>query len=80
MSVRVVYELTALVYLYSKTTFEPVKKYRLFELNDLVNKRMVEHKEYFRNQDIIKSSYTFFKKVVDFLIETTYNNNDNKKL
>ena len=41
---------------------------------------MVEHKEYFRNQDIIKSSYTFFKKVVDFLIETTYNNNDNKKL
>ena len=80
LSVRVVYELTALVYLYSKTTFEPVKKYRLFELNDLVNKRMVEHKEYFRNQDIIKSSYTFFKKVVDFLIETTYNNNDNKKL
>lgn len=79
LSVRAVYELTALVYLYSKVTFEPVKKHRLYELDDLVNKRMVEHKDYFENQDIIKSSYLFFKKIVDFLIETTYNNSDNKK-
>lgn len=80
LSARAVYELTALVYLYSKVVFEPVKKYRLFELNDLVNDRMIRHVDYFKNQDIIKSSYRFFKKVVDFLIETTYNTDDIKKL
>ncbi len=80
LSARAVYELTALVYLYSKVVFEPVKKHRLFELSDLVNDRMIRHKEYFQNQDIIKSSYKFFKKVVDFLIETTYNTDDIKKL
>ena len=31
-------------------------------------------------QDIIKSAYKFLKKVVDFLIETTYNTVDIKKL
>lgn len=80
LSARAVYELTALVYLYSNVVFEPVKEHRLFELNDLVNGRMIRHADYFENQDIIKSSYGFFKKVVDFLIETTYNTNDIKKL
>ena len=79
LSVRAVYELTALVYLYNKVVFEPVKKHRLFELQDLVNGRMIKHADYFKKQDIIKSSYKFLKKVVDFLIETTYNNVDNKK-
>lgn len=80
LSARAVYELTALVYLYSKVVFEPVKRHRLFELNDLVNDRMIRHADYFENQDIIKSSYRFFKKIVDFLIETTYNTKDIKKL
>lgn len=80
LSVRVVYELTALVFLYSAVTFEPVKKKRLFELSDLINKRMTEHADYFEKQDIIQSSYRFLKKVVDFLTENAYNIDDNKKL
>lgn len=80
LSSRAIYELTALVYLYNEVVFEPVKKHRLFELSDLVNNRMIKHADYFQNQDIIKSSYKFLKKVVDFLIETTYNTDDIKKL
>lgn len=80
LSVRAMYELTALVYLYSKVVFEPVKEHRLKELQDLIHNRMILHANYFDKQDIIKSSYKFFKKIVDFLIETTYNTSDNKKL
>lgn len=80
LSVRTVYELTALVYLYSEVVFEPVKEHRLRELHDLVHNRMTRNADYFERQDIIKSSYKFFKKIVDFLIETTYNTNDIKKL
>ena len=79
LSVRAVYELTALVYLYNEVVFEPVRKRRFEELYKLVNERMLEHADYFFKQDIIKSSYRFFKKIVDFLIQTTYNTDDNKK-
>ncbi len=80
LSVRVVYELTALVYLYSEIVFEPVKERRLKELQDLIHNRMILHSDYFEKQDIVKSAYRFYKKIVDFLIETAYNINDNKKL
>lgn len=79
LSVRVVFELTSLIYLYDKVVFEPVKKYGLMQLYDLFNNRMTKHANYFEKQDIVKSAYRFLKKVVDFLIETTYNNSDNKK-
>ncbi len=79
LSARAVYELTALVYLYNEVVFEPVKEHRLCELADFINGRMIRHADYFQNQDIIKSSYRFFKKVVDFLIETAYNTDDIKK-
>lgn len=80
LTVRTVYELTALVYFYSLVVFEPVKQHRLFELSDFVNNRMVKNEKYFEKQDILKSSYRFFKKIVDFLIEIAYNTNDIKKL
>lgn len=80
LSVRAVFEITSLIYLYDKIVFEPVKQYRFKELSDLINGRMIKHSEYFEKQDIIKSSYNFLKKVVDFLMETTYNTDDNKKL
>lgn len=79
LSVRPVYELTALACLYSEVVFEPVKEHRLRELHDLVHNRMTRNADYFEKQDIIKSSYNFFRKIVDFLIENTYNTNDIKK-
>ncbi len=79
LSVRAVYELVALVYLYSEVVFEPVKEHRLKELQDLIHNRMVQHADYFEKQDIVKSAYRFYKKIVDFLIESAYNINDNKK-
>lgn len=79
LSVRVAFELTSLIYLYDKVVFEPVKRYGLMNLYDLFNARMLKHADYFEKQDIVKSAYRFLKKVVDFLVETTYNVNDNKK-
>lgn len=79
LSVRVIYELTALIYLYGMVIFEPVKQYRLKELQELINNRMLKNEEFFSNQDIIKSSYKFLRKTVDFLVENTYNDVDIKK-
>ncbi len=80
LSSRAIYELTALIYLYSEVVFEPVKKYRLIELYNLVNGRMIKNSEYFKNQETVKNSYIFFKKIVDFLLLNTYNIDEIKKL
>lgn len=68
LKIRPLFEITSLIYVYNNIVFEPVKKHRLKELSDFVNGRMIKHKEYFENQQIIKASYNFLKKVVDFLI------------
>lgn len=67
LRLRVVYELVCLIYIYNDIVPETVKKYRFDELKHLVNERMIRHEEYFKDQEIIKSSYKFFKKVVDNL-------------
>lgn len=68
LSIRPLYEIVSLLYLYSKIVFDPVKKYRLKEVEELVCVRMIKHKDYFEDQQIIKASYSFLKKVVDFLV------------
>lgn len=67
LTIRPLLEITALIYVYENTVFEPVKHHRYNELKSLVNERMVKHADYFRDQQIISSSYNFIKKVVDFL-------------
>lgn len=79
LKVRTVFEITSLLYLYDKIVPNPVKKHRLDELSTIVYERMQKHSDYFKKQDIIKSSYIFIKKVLDFLIESSYNTNDIKK-
>ncbi len=80
LSSRAMYELTTLVYLYNEVVFEPVKKHGLIELYNLVNFRMKKHEEYFKNQETVKNSYLFFKKIVDFLVLNAYNIDEIKKL
>ena len=62
---RVIYEIVCLIYVYKELTPETIKKHRFRELNSFVNGRMVKNKQYFENQQIIKSSYSFFKKIID---------------
>lgn len=67
LSIRPIYELMCLLYAYENSVSSTVKQKRYEELSDLVNKRMLRNSEYFTNQQIIKASYNFLKKVVDFL-------------
>lgn len=68
LSVRPLYELVTLLYLYDYVVFDTVKESRYKELDWLVNERMIEHADYFEHQQIISAAYIFLKKVVDFLI------------
>ncbi len=80
LSARTIYELTALVYLYNKVVFEPVKKYGLAELYNFVHGRMIKNEEYFKDQETIKNSYHFFKKIIEFLVLSAYNIGEIKRL
>lgn len=59
--------MTALLFVYSEVVADTVKKARLAELNELLCNRMLRNKDYFLNQQIIHSTYDFFRKIVDFL-------------
>ncbi len=64
---RPILELTSLLYVYSEIVVDTVKKARLAELNELLSNRMLRNKDYFLDQQIICSTYDFFRKIVDFL-------------
>lgn len=68
LTIRPLYEIVSLLYLYDNVVFDTVKENRYKELNWLVNERMIKHADYFKQQQIISASYIFLKKVVDFLI------------
>lgn len=65
---RPIFEIASLLCLYDKVAFDTIKSHRYKELNVLVNERMVKHKNYFENQQIICAAYNFLKKIVDFLL------------
>lgn len=67
LSIRPLYEFVSLLFLYDRVAFDTVKIHRFNEVKELVNTRMIKHYEYFSNQQIVKASYSFVKKVVDFL-------------
>ena len=62
----VIHDFVALICLYDKAiTSVAVKSHRYEELNDLINKRFIKHKDYFDNNTYIKDAYNFIKLVVD---------------
>lgn len=65
---KFIYDFTTLIYAYNAIIIsEEVKTTRFNELNDLFNVRMLRHKEYFDNNNVIKSSYVFLKNILTFL-------------
>lgn len=67
LSVRPIFEFICLLMVYDIIVSEKVKKHRYSELKDLVYNRMCRNKKYYENQQLLKSTYKFLKKVVDFL-------------
>ncbi len=68
LSVRPIFEFVNLIMVYDMVVSSDVKRNRLEELNILVNARMTKHAEYYQNQQLLKSSYGFIKKIVDFIV------------
>ena len=66
LSNRPIFEAICLLYAYNELVKGPIRKNRIEELQDLINNRCPEHKEYYKSQQIISTSYKFFKKIVDF--------------
>ena len=63
----VIHDFVLLIYLYDQII--PLQKYRkerFGELNDLFSNRMLEHKDFFKKNDVITSTYRFLKKIVDY--------------
>lgn len=58
-------QIVHLLYVYDKVVAsENTRKIRMTEVNDLINNRMMCNKEYFRHNDLLTSSYEFFRKLV----------------
>lgn len=68
---RPIFDIVCLLYL-QKQCMEKGRFYQqLNSLKSLLNGRVVQKKDYFIKNDLIKSSYLFTQKVVDFLIAET---------
>lgn len=70
-----IYNFVVLLYVYDQIVSSlGVKCNRYRELSDFINVRMVKNKSYFEKNNIIKTQYTFIKKIVDKLNENAYTN------
>lgn len=70
MKNQVIHDFVVMLYVFCNiVTSEGVKKHTMVELKDLIDSRMVKNKEYFEKNELIKSSYQFTKKVVDYFYD-----------
>lgn len=67
LSVRPIFEFVTLLMVYDKVVSSTIKINRYKELKNLVDERLTKHAEYYEEQQLLKASYDFIKKVVDFL-------------
>ena len=67
LSSRPIYEFVCLLYVYEKVVSNSIKKFRYNELRSLINDRCLYHAEYFKNNELLKTSYNFLRKTIDNL-------------
>ena len=65
LGTKTILEIVALLYVYDNVVDTKVKTYRILELKSLLRGRFLENKIFFENNDLIKSTYNFFLKIVD---------------
>ncbi len=66
LSKRTIFEFITLIYVYNEFVSERLKEHRIEELKKLINDRMCRNVSFFEQQSL-KATYKFVKKVVDFL-------------
>ena len=65
LSSRTLLEFTALIYLYDKVVQGNIKKHRSDELYELFTKRFTQSKEFYKNNNILITSYHYCCKIID---------------
>ena len=66
LSNKCIYDFVCLLYAYDEIVSSPVAKQKRFdELEEFFEGRMVQNKDWFMNNNIITSSYSFIKKILD---------------
>jgi abortive infection bacteriophage resistance protein len=66
LSNKCIYDFVCLLYAYDEIVSSPVtKQTRYNELEEFFEGRMTQNKDWFRNNNIITSSYSFVKKILD---------------
>ncbi|MBU5419593.1 Abi family protein [Acetanaerobacterium sp. MSJ-12] len=69
LSNGVINQIVHLLYVYSTiVTSENTRQTRLSEVKELFNTRLVQHHEYFADNELLKSSYEFFYKLISSLL------------
>lgn len=68
LSSRTVLEFVALIYVYDEVVTGKVRRHRLEELDLLVNGRMKEKSGFFKENDLITSTYRFIQHIVNSLV------------
>lgn len=61
------YNISTLLYVYHRLVTGENKRPRYAQVHDLMNIRMLEHKEYFARNLTITGTYDYFKKIIDYL-------------
>ncbi len=70
-------QMTYALYMFNEiVTSEGIKENVIKELNELFFERIIRHKEYYNNNELLKSIYQYFKKIID----KNYNINDKNNL
>lgn len=65
LSCRPILEFVCLLYVYDKVVSEKVKYHRGIELKELFHERITEKRNYFVNNELLKTSYDFLVKMID---------------
>lgn len=70
MQKQVVHDFVTLLYVFNQIIeSDGVKKATYHQLNELINARMIRNKDFFSQNDSIKSTYSFIKIIIDYLVK-----------
>ena len=69
LTCRPVLEFVTILYVYDRIVSEKVKEKGVEKLYSLISNRMLRNKNYFTNNELIKSTYEFSKKILLFFYE-----------
>ena len=65
LSCRSILEFVALLYEYDRLVTDKIRKHRIKQLKDFFYGRMIEKKNFFVNNDLLRTTYEFAVKVID---------------